>query len=537
MKKFLPVLFVVSILAFSSTVSSYAESGQLDASQSTHQFIMDQIPVILRNDGYPYLAEYLSGHYLDKMKEGSIRADETLWDSREHYMHPSTHQGFLWFKPAGQLAGERFSVAVSNWNSGNKNSAFFELGWATHLVQDLTVPHHAALTALDYHSEYEQWVLDNQENYVVSSSGIYAFDSYLPDHFDNELEPFDWVDYNAHFSYDYFSYVNGPNGQDGNDYGYAASLLLPRVQRTSAGFVFMFLSTVNSVPVANAGGDKSAGQRELILFDGSISSDDMAIVNYTWSFGDGTYAYGVEVTHDYSEPGLYDAHLTVRDSFGEESTDFFEVVVVDTEPPIAYAGVDVYVSEGEAVIFNSVGSSDNVGIREYHWLLDESVIGIGPTLEYSLNRFGTYIITLRVVDEAGNSDTDTVAVVVVDVTPPCADAGSNFTLEVGQNWSFDASNSTDNNEIVYYFWNFGDRSTGTGMIVNHSYESEGSYIVTLLVQDVSGNLDKDTFVVVAVEKDYDAPDDITLLVLSSLALVIILALSALAVRRRLRARI
>ncbi len=534
--KRIPILgLVVLTLALSPMVSAYKETDHIDTNESTHQFINDQIPVILWNDGYPYLSKYFSGPNLEQMKRGSIRADETIWDSREHYMHPSSHEGFLGFKSAGQLARERFSAAISHWNSGNRNSALYELGWAMHLVQDLTVPHHAALTALDYHSEYEQWVLDNQYKYYVTSGGIYNFDSYLPGHYDDESDPFDWVDYNAHYSYDHFSYVNGPNGQDGNDYDYAASLLLSRAQRTSAGFVFMFLSTVNSVPVANAGGDKSAGQRELILFDGLLSSDDIAIVNFTWNFGDGTYGYGVEVTHDYSEPGLYDAHLTVRDSFGEESTDFFEIVVVDTEPPIAYAGEDVYVSEGEAVILNSSGSSDNVGIAEYCWLLEDLVIGNSPTLEYSFNGFGAYIITLRVEDEAGNFDTDTVVVVIADVTPPHADAGSNLTLEVGQNWSFDASNSTDNNEIVSYVWNFGDGFTGTGMIVDHSYGDEGTFIVTLVVMDVSGNVDKSRIVVNVTERssvDISSQNDLPLFVLLSLVAVVIVIIAMILMRRK-----
>ncbi|MFQ5885402.1 MAG: PKD domain-containing protein, partial [Thermoplasmata archaeon] len=371
--------------------------------------------------------------------------------------------------------------------------------------------------------------------YYVTSGGIYNFDSYLPGHYDDESDSFDWVDYNAHFSFDYFSDVNGPNGQDGNDYDYAASLLLSRAQRTSAGFVIMFLSSVNTPPIANAGGDKGAGQRELILFDGSLSSDDISIVNYTWDFGDGTYGYGVEVAHDYSEPGSYNARLTVRDSFGEESTDFFEVVIVDTEPPIAFAGEDVYVSEGEAVHLNSSGSSDNVGIAEYYWLLEGSVIGNGLTLDYSFDMFGTYIITLRVQDDARNFDTDTVVVVVVDVIPPHSDAGSNLTLEVGQNWRFDASNSTDNNAIVSYIWNFGDGSVGTEMVVNHSYEGEGTYIVTLLVQDVSGNLDKSRVVVLVRERsavDISGQNDLPLFLLLAFVAVVIAVVAVMMMKRR-----
>jgi phospholipase C len=135
-------------------------------------------------------------------------------------MDPSSHGGYLIFKSAGQLANERFNDAVSHWFAGDRLSAFYDLGWSTHLVQDLTVPHHSYVTALNYHSEYEQWVYDSQDSNAVSSGGIYSFSSYLPGHYESELDPFDWVDYNAHFSIDYFPFVDGQNGQGDNDYNH-----------------------------------------------------------------------------------------------------------------------------------------------------------------------------------------------------------------------------------------------------------------------------------------------------------------------------
>jgi phospholipase C len=170
MRKVVVVGLALVFLLLSQVVSGYKESDQLNGGQTTHQLVMDQIPIILQNDGHPSLANFVVT-YLDQMKYGSMRADETIWDSREHYMHPSTHNGYLTFKSAGTLAYERFVEATDHWTSGDKASAFFDLGWSTHLVQDLTVPHHAFVTALNYHAEYEQWVYDNQFSYTVASGG------------------------------------------------------------------------------------------------------------------------------------------------------------------------------------------------------------------------------------------------------------------------------------------------------------------------------------------------------------------------------
>jgi PKD repeat protein len=52
--------------------------------------------------------------------------------------------------------------------------------------------------------------------------------------------------------------------------------------------------------------------------------------------------------------------------------------------------------------------------------------------------------------------------------------------------TFDASGSTDDGQIVSYFWSFGDGDTATGKVVKHDYASAGSYVVTVTVTDDRG---------------------------------------------------
>jgi subtilisin family serine protease/PKD repeat protein len=54
-----------------------------------------------------------------------------------------------------------------------------------------------------------------------------------------------------------------------------------------------------------------------VQFDASTSVDnDGAIASYAWDFGDGTAASGALVSHNYTQPGLYTATLTVTDNSG-----------------------------------------------------------------------------------------------------------------------------------------------------------------------------------------------------------------------------
>jgi len=52
---------------------------------------------------------------------------------------------------------------------------------------------------------------------------------------------------------------------------------------------------------------------------------------------------------------------------------------------------------------------------------------------------------------------------------------------------FDGSTSSDaDGSIATYAWSFGDGSTGTGAIANHTYSSSGNYTATLTVTDNNG---------------------------------------------------
>jgi PKD repeat protein len=91
----------------------------------------------------------------------------------------------------------------------------------------------------------------------------------------------------------------------------------------------------NQAPVADAGADQSATTGDTVTFDGSGSTDDVGVVNYTWTF---TYddevrtLYGVAPTFDFDIAGTYTVTLTVTDGAGLTDTDTVSITVEDEEP-------------------------------------------------------------------------------------------------------------------------------------------------------------------------------------------------------------
>ncbi|MFQ5908027.1 MAG: PKD domain-containing protein, partial [Thermoplasmata archaeon] len=158
----------------------------------------------------------------------------------------------------------------------------------------------------------------------------------------------------------------------------------------------------------------------VVTFDGSGSSDNVGIANYTWTFRDGTTItlgpFSVPTaSYTFNEPGSYVITLTVEDAAGNSDTDTLTVTVADTTSPTADAGPDQTVEVEAVVTFDGSGSSDNVGVANYTWTFQDdgsvTLSGAGPS--YSFSTPGEYVVTLTVRDAAGHEGTATVTITVV----------------------------------------------------------------------------------------------------------------------------
>ncbi len=70
-----------------------------------------------------------------------------------------------------------------------------------------------------------------------------------------------------------------------------------------------------------------------VTFDGSLSSDTVAITSYSWTFGDGGTGSGQVVNHAYSGAGNYVVSLTVGDANGSRNSTSKTVSVTNPAPP------------------------------------------------------------------------------------------------------------------------------------------------------------------------------------------------------------
>ncbi|MCK4758389.1 MAG: hypothetical protein KAS67_08055, partial [Thermoplasmata archaeon] len=142
-------------------------------------------------------------------------------------------------------------------------------------------------------------------------------------------------------------------------------------------------------------------------------SENIGNFSMTYDASAGRYLFN----NEYVIQGEYSFTIWARDASGnwQLSSGIFDLN--DTIPPIAYAGTNVTVLQGESVFFDGYGTFDNNGTSglSYTWtfMLDNEEVSLNGSLpDYRFDVPGNYYVTLTVTDAAGNWDDDVILVTV-----------------------------------------------------------------------------------------------------------------------------
>jgi Secretion system C-terminal sorting domain/PKD domain len=281
----------------------------------------------------------------------------------------------------------------------------------------------------------------------------------------------------------------------------------------------------NVLPVANAGNDVTITlPLNTISLNGSLSYDsDGSITNYTWSKIAGPANFNIanatNVTTNVTGlvQGNYLFELKVTDNNGAVNKDTIEVKVLaappaPNQPPVAKAGNDVTITlPVNSVTLDGTASFDADGnIVSYAWTKIAGPLpynlanAASATTTVNILVQGNYLFELKVTDNNGAVNTDTIQVKVLAAIPPpnqppVAIAGNDSTVTLPNaavNLTGAASYDTDGN-IIQYSW---AKIAGPGAItiVNANTANAnvvgltpGEYIFEITVTDNDGAIAKD----------------------------------------------
>jgi PKD repeat protein len=145
---------------------------------------------------------------------------------------------------------------------------------------------------------------------------------------------------------------------------------------------------------------------------------------------------------------------------------------------------------GEVISFNaSYGYDPDGSIATYFWDFGDGTNATGVIVGHIYADDGNYTVTLTVTDDDGATATTTSVETVLNRAPVAVFTESAETVYIGETITFNATESYDSDGVIIsYFWDFGDGTNATGVIVSHAYASDGVYTVTLTVTDDDGAL-------------------------------------------------
>lgn len=219
---------------------------------------------------------------------------------------------------------------------------------------------------------------------------------------------------------------------------------------------------------------------ETVTFSDTSTGDPQALF---WDFGDGTTGSGSQVSHRYSQPGVYTVTLTASNDAGPNSVTTEVTVVSGVDPPVAviapFTGV---VEVGQTVTLTSESTNTPTATS---WSFDDGETALGETVRHAWDRPGEYRIRLSVSNSAGSDETVGVIVVEARVNPPIARFSETaLTVVQGEELRF---SDLSLNAPTSMTWEFGDGATATGANVGHSWSAPGTYTVTLTASNDAGS--------------------------------------------------
>ena len=295
------------------------------------------------------------------------------------------------------------------------------------------------------------------------------------------------------------------------------------------------VETAAVAPVAEAAGEIAVSDGDTVTLDGSGSRDpDGGRLTYSWRQTGGTpvvltgatTARATFTAPQLSSDVVLTFALTVRDDDGMTAVRAVTVTIAaDDDPPIADAGSDVTVDEGDPATLDGSGSSDPEGATlTYAWAqTGGTTVGLSGaataratfTAPADLEANADLTFRLTVTDPGGASASDTVTVTVrADNDPPTANAGTDRTVDEGDFVRLDGSGSSNpESGVLTYAWAqtggsptvpLTGASTSAPTFTAPDLAANADLTFTLTVTDPGGLSASDT-VTITVRADEDPP--------------------------------
>ncbi len=268
------------------------------------------------------------------------------------------------------------------------------------------------------------------------------------------------------------------------------------------------ITVTNVPPVAVAGPDREVDHDSFLeLFDGGSTdtgSDRRSLV-MSWNFSDGITSNVTPngyALRKFTEVGLIDATLTVRDRHGAFSTDVMTVSVLNVAPT-ATTGLNLTSMEDRTLILSGRGmdTPSHEDQLRFRWEFGDgtgSDWSSSPEVYHSYPLAGDYLATFWVKDPEGAVGSVDTTLHIMNEAPV---GGILAPLDGAVFWKDEpvefvpqGTDTPSDLDLLTFRWDFGDGNTTEwlnwrGSEPEHTYRRSGEFTITLEVRDDDGEVD------------------------------------------------
>ena len=200
-------------------------------------------------------------------------------------------------------------------------------------------------------------------------------------------------------------------------------------------------ASINISPDSLGGLTPQYYQFSILTFTSSSSDSDGNLVSFKWYFNNEVISEANQFALSFNETGIYQIKLEVQDNDGvwssQTATNF--KIIPNTSPSVDFT----YSFEGSVYTFNSSASDSEGSISSYEWSINDVSYSSEENITWTVNKTGTYTVTLEVTDDGGMKSviSKDIDVKITEMKNFVATFSSK-NIEVGQNFEIDFSQTT-----------------------------------------------------------------------------------------------
>jgi PKD repeat protein len=181
--------------------------------------------------------------------------------------------------------------------------------------------------------------------------------------------------------------------------------------------ITQFISVLNVAPTANFEYFPDIPtDLETIIFNDTSSDLDGTIISWIWDFGDGNTSEEQNPTHQYADNGTYTITLNVSDDDGAIQKISQQILVLNVKPTASFGYTPSEPTINDTIQLTDFSQDYDGSIVSWSWDFDDGESSTEASPSHKYESQGTYMVTLTVTDNDGESDDIEKAIIVKRVT-------------------------------------------------------------------------------------------------------------------------